>query len=206
MGKRGMSAEEKRAAMMRFFFEKKTFFHLKEVEKICSKEYGITSMSVKDVLQSLVDDDMVDSDKIGSSSYYWALPSKGLHTRKRKLERLNAELKDLEEKKVKLETGISAAKVDREETTQRKTLLGELEKEEKMNAQLKQKYASIQTCDPDALKAKATKSKQAKEAANRWTDNIFCAKSWAERKLGGSYNEKAFNMQMGIPQDFDYIE
>ena len=37
---------------------------------------GITSMSVKDVLQSLVDDGMVDTDKIGTSVYFWAFPSK----------------------------------------------------------------------------------------------------------------------------------
>ncbi len=34
------------------------------------------SMSVKDVLQSLVDDDMVDTDRIGTSNYFWAFPSK----------------------------------------------------------------------------------------------------------------------------------
>ena len=33
-------------------------------------------MSVKDVLQSLVDDGMVDSDRIGTSNYFWAFPSK----------------------------------------------------------------------------------------------------------------------------------
>ena len=34
------------------------------------------SMSVKDVLQSLVDDGLVDSDRIGTSNYFWAFPSK----------------------------------------------------------------------------------------------------------------------------------
>ena len=43
---------------------------------MCQKEKGITSMSVKDVLQSLVDDGMVDTDKIGTSVYFWAFPSK----------------------------------------------------------------------------------------------------------------------------------
>ena len=33
-------------------------------------------MSVKDILQSLVDDGMVDTDKIGTSVYFWAFPSK----------------------------------------------------------------------------------------------------------------------------------
>ena len=37
------------------------------------------SMSVKEILQSLVDDAMVDTDKIGTSVYFWAYPSKALH-------------------------------------------------------------------------------------------------------------------------------
>lgn len=32
--------------------------------------------SVKDVLQSLVDDGLVDSERIGTSNYFWAFPSK----------------------------------------------------------------------------------------------------------------------------------
>lgn len=37
-------------------------------------------MSVKEVLQSLVDDNLVDTDKIGTSIYFWAYPSKAMHT------------------------------------------------------------------------------------------------------------------------------
>ena len=51
--------EEKRKRMMEVFYEKKDVFQLKELEKICPKEKGITPMSVKEILQSLVDDNMV---------------------------------------------------------------------------------------------------------------------------------------------------
>lgn len=33
-------------------------------------------MSVKEILQSLVDDGLVDTDRIGTSNYFWAFPSK----------------------------------------------------------------------------------------------------------------------------------
>jgi hypothetical protein len=33
-------------------------------------------MAIKDVLQALVDDTLVDCEKVGSSNYYWAFPSK----------------------------------------------------------------------------------------------------------------------------------
>lgn len=41
---------------------------------------SVASMSVKEVLQSLVDDNLVDTDKIGTSIYFWAYPSKAMHT------------------------------------------------------------------------------------------------------------------------------
>jgi hypothetical protein len=54
--------------------------------------FSPAAMSVKEVLQSLVDDGMVDCERIGTSNYYWAFPSKALHARKRKLEALNSQV------------------------------------------------------------------------------------------------------------------
>lgn len=50
-------------------------------------------MTVKDVLQSLVDDNMVDCERVGTSNYYWAFPSKALHARKHKLEELQKQVR-----------------------------------------------------------------------------------------------------------------
>jgi len=49
-------------------------FSSQELEKIAPKEKGITEQSVKEVVQSLVDDGLVDTDKIGTSVYFWAFP------------------------------------------------------------------------------------------------------------------------------------
>ena len=38
--------------------------------------FYLVLQSVKDVLQSLCDDNLVDFDKIGSANFHWALPSK----------------------------------------------------------------------------------------------------------------------------------
>lgn len=73
-------------------------------------------MSVKDVLQSLVDDDMVECEKVGTSSFYWAFPSKATNARKRKLERLETAVKDSENERESTVEAIAAAKRSREET------------------------------------------------------------------------------------------
>ena len=49
-------------------------------------------MSVKDVLQSLVDDNMVDCERVGTSNYYWAFPSKAVHARKLRIEELEKQV------------------------------------------------------------------------------------------------------------------
>lgn len=48
--------------------------YFQELEKMAPKEKGVISQAVKDVVQSLVDDSMVDTEKIGTSVYFWAFP------------------------------------------------------------------------------------------------------------------------------------
>ncbi|KAG8921393.1 hypothetical protein FRC01_000268, partial [Tulasnella sp. 417] len=84
MAPRGLSAEEKRVKLLEIFHESKDFYQLKELEKLGPKLKGIVSQSVKDVLQSLVDDNLVCSDKIGTSNFFWSFPSaKGVMLQKK---------------------------------------------------------------------------------------------------------------------------
>ncbi|XP_067863995.1 meiotic nuclear division protein 1 homolog isoform X1 [Heptranchias perlo] len=202
--KKGLSVEEKRTRMMEIFFETKDVFQLKDLEKIAPKEKGITSMSVKEVLQSLVDDAMVDSDRIGTSNYFWAFPSKALHIRKQKLEHLESQLIEGTQKKQSLQQSIEKAKVGRQNTESRATMLKELEGLRHQRNQLKTELEKYQECDPEVIEEIRQINKVAKDAANRWTDNVYAIKSWAKKKFGFEQNQidKAF----GIPEDFDYIE
>ena len=111
--KRGLSLEEKRKAMLEIFYEKKEFFQLKDLEKIAPKEKGIVAQSVKDVLQSLVDDCMVDTEKIGTSVYFWSFPSKTASIRKQKLSYLEEKLDEVKKRKLDTEMKLNAAKVSR---------------------------------------------------------------------------------------------
>lgn len=71
MVKKGLSLEEKRAKVLAIFHEADEVFQLKEIEKLASKQ-GVVLQSVKEVVQSLVDDDMVHQDKIGIGNFLWA--------------------------------------------------------------------------------------------------------------------------------------
>ncbi|XP_040481420.1 meiotic nuclear division protein 1 homolog [Ursus maritimus] len=202
--KKGLSAEEKRARMMEIFFETKDVFQLKDMEKIAPKEKGITAMSVKEVLQSLVDDGMVDCERIGTSNYYWAFPSKALHARKRKLEVLESQLSEGNQKHASLQKSIEKAKIGRHETEERAMLAKELSSLRDQREQLKAEVEKYKECDPQVVEEIRQANKVAKEAANRWTDNIFAIKSWAKRKFG--FEENKIDKNFGIPEDFDYID
>ncbi|XP_065054303.1 meiotic nuclear division protein 1 homolog isoform X2 [Rhopilema esculentum] len=202
--KKGLSLEEKRTRLLDLFFETKDFYQLKELEKIAPKQKGITSMSVKDVLQSLVDDAMVDTERIGTSNYFWAYPSKALHARKRKIENLKSEVDELKKKVKRNEANLETANKGKEESSEREKLLASLEQKEKETQELKQKLERLRECDPEVLEEVKEKTLIAKESANRWTDNIFSVKTWCKRKF--AIEEAAINKNFGIPEELDYVE
>lgn len=106
-----MSKEEKKKAMLEIFYETKDFFQLKELEKIAPKEKGIVQGSVKEVLQELVDDGMVDTDKIGTLTYFWAFPSKAVNIKKQKLAQLQTRREELRKARAEVEAKLTKARV-----------------------------------------------------------------------------------------------
>lgn len=189
--------------MMEFFYEKKDVFQLKELEKLCQKEKGITSMTVKEVLQSLVDDGLVDTDKIGTSIYYWAFPSKASQKRKRKIEELQKSIEEAKAKKLALADMIKQTSMGREDTADRQSILAQVEERNAEKAALLAKLKQYEECDPEALEMMKQQAKAATEAANRWTDNIFAVKSWIKNKF--NFDEATINKQFSIPEDLDYV-
>ncbi|XP_055452569.1 meiotic nuclear division protein 1 homolog isoform X3 [Psammomys obesus] len=149
--KKGLSAEEKRTRMMELFFETKDVFQLRDLEKLAPREKGITAMSVKEVLQSLVDDGMVDCERIGTSNYYWAFPSKALHARKRKLEVLNSQLLEGNQKHANLQKSIEKARIGRQESEERAMLAKELSSFRDQREQLKAEVEKYRECDPQVV-------------------------------------------------------
>ena len=93
--KRGLTFEEKRQRMMTIFIEDKSFLHYKEIEKTAIKK-GIAFPSIKDVLESLLGDDMVELEKVGNSSFYFSLPSKMINAKKTKLINNKTEIERLQ--------------------------------------------------------------------------------------------------------------
>ncbi|VDD75452.1 unnamed protein product [Mesocestoides corti] len=189
--KRGLSLEEKREKMTEFFHEKKDFFTLKELERLCPKEKGIPSMTVKDVLMSLVYDGIVDTDKIENQ-------------RRKKIEDLRNELSQTESRLQSVLRALSEAKVGKEDTVDRVETISTLGANESLLQELNNELSQLQKYHPDRLHAVQSQTKTATESANRWTDNIFQVTCWAKEKFG--VDESTLLKQFRVPENFDYYD
>ncbi|KAI7871138.1 meiotic nuclear division protein 1 [Spinellus fusiger] len=201
MSRKGVSAEEKRKRLEALFHESGDFYQLKEVEKLGTKK-GIVSQAIKDVLQSLVDDGLVSTDRIGTSNYYWSFPATAAltHTRMRDLKRERDE--ELEKRKKLKETTdtLSSACQPSEE---REALLHQWKQAQQENKALLLALSPYKNNDPVMIKAKASASLRAKEAANRWTENLWTLQSYCVRTFG--IERSVLNEQFGLEDTLDTL-
>ncbi|KAF9159037.1 Meiotic nuclear division protein 1, partial [Mortierella sp. AD011] len=99
---------------------------------------SLVQQSVKDVLQSLVDDGLVTVEKIGTSNYYWSFPSAVQQSKKGKLQALRDEYQRLEKANAELEARIKKASSGREDSEQRQELMAKLLEAEAEDRRLQQ--------------------------------------------------------------------
>ena len=202
--RKGLSLDDKRQKIMEILIEKQEFYQLKEIEIISKKEKGLNPMQVKELVQSLVDDDMIDTDKIGISTYYWAFKSKLSAHKKLKLEKLTGEIYELEHQEKLLKSHLKSTKIGREENEEKVMILKELEDKSQETSSFQKELEELKDSDPSTWGAKEEETKLAMSGANRWTDNIFSVLSWCKTKF--NMDEKSLNNAFGIPEDLDYVE
>ncbi|KAL6061250.1 Meiotic nuclear division protein 1 [Balamuthia mandrillaris] len=202
--KKGLSYEEKRVRMLELFHETKSVYTLQELEKVAKKEKGIIPQAVKEVAASLVDDADVQLDKIGTSNYYWSFPSQNMIVKNNILHKLQAEVDALKRKLTEMQEQESTLLAGREESGERTAKLAHLAELQQRNDQLREELQKYSEFDPDMIADMEADTKEAVEAANRWTDNIFALRDWCNEKF--NIEKDAFDKNFGIPSEFDYLE
>ncbi|EMS64560.1 hypothetical protein TRIUR3_06065 [Triticum urartu] len=167
--KRGLSLEEKREQMLQIFYESQDFYLLKELEKMGPKK-GVISQSVKDVVQSLVDDDLVLRDKIGTSVYFWSLPSCAGNQLRTTYNKLESDLSNSKKRYMELLEQRDDLKRGREDTDEREDALEELKAVELRHKKLKRMLLR--------LPIRQLTDGQANIILNETSDNIFTLQQW----------------------------
>lgn len=198
--------EEKRGKMLEIFFESQDFFLLKELEKK-GPQKGVISQSVKDVVQSLLDDDLAFKDKIGTSVYFWSLPSKAGNQLRQMKRKLQEDLQAAKKRRGELETKLDETKKGREESAARNKLLAKLAELQKHNKSLKEELAQHAENDPELLEKKRTATIVARDSANRWTDNTFALQNWCNKMFEHAKDGLIdLYKEVGITEEFDYVD
>ncbi|XP_065850135.1 meiotic nuclear division protein 1 homolog [Euphorbia lathyris] len=204
--KRGLSLDEKREKMLQIFYDSQDFFLLKELEKSGPKK-GVISQSVKDVIQSLVDDDLVFKDKIGTSVYFWSLPSCAGNQLRNIYNKLETDLQSSRKRHAELLDQSTQLKKGREDSDEREEALSALKAIKNKHDELKEEMGQYADNDPAAIEEMRKAIEVAHAAANRWTDNIFTLRQWCSNTFPQA-KEQLENMyrEIGITDDFDYLE
>lgn len=162
------------------------------------------SQSVKEVLQSLVDDNLVSSDKCGVQTVFWCLPSTVTQQRRSKLESLKSSIVQKEARIKSLNISIDALSVGREESDEKSSILSAIENKRAEQEMLKGSIDRFASLDPESIRKMGEDIAVLKTGADRWTDNIYGIQSWVTNKF--SLEKAAFNKQFEIPEELDYIE
>ncbi|KAJ3283610.1 Meiotic nuclear division protein 1, partial [Rhizoclosmatium sp. JEL0117] len=68
---------------------------------------------------------------------------------------------------------------------------------------LKTELVQFKDCDPALIDAKEKAAVIARDAANRWTDNVFCLQSYCRDRFG--MDAATFCRNFQIPEEFDHI-
>jgi vacuolar-type H+-ATPase subunit I/STV1 len=181
MKKKGLSLEDKRRKMSEIFKDDPSFYHLKDIEKLGTKK-GITYQSIKDVLDSLVNDYLVETDKIGSSSFFWALPSKIYHIKKTQMEKNIQALSTDDATIESLTEKIQESKAVRKETDERAANLEELDQMIVNKEELIAKIDSYQKNDPERYQNILSDTKLFVTLTEMMKDNIMGIQQWMKTK------------------------
>eukprot|EP00962_Isochrysis_galbana_P023419 scaffold7079_cov128-Isochrysis_galbana.AAC.1 len=208
-GKKGVSADEKKQRMLSMFHSSRAVYAMKDVEREAPK-LGIISNAVKDVLKELICDDLVLEDKVGVSTYYWSFPGQA-GSKKR------AELANLRQQTAVLRAQVGQLKAQQaEQAKQRAQETGgrdesadiasvscAIEALKQDEARLDGQLKAADMAGVLDLRQRIRDVPALKEAANRWTDNVFEVR----KKFIDLFQmePKAVDKEFGI-DGLDYLE
>ena len=180
--KRGMSLEEKRQVRLGLFKNDLSFFHYKEIEKY-SVQDKISCMIVKEILEGLVADNFVETEKIGSSSFYWSLPSRVYSAKQKNLERLKGQIETLNGEIESTQQKIEENKALRRGTEERQKKLEDLDNLNKRTEECHKVLSKFEKNDPERYDKLKKDNKILIDLYENWTDNISTIEQWLRSKF-----------------------
>ncbi|PFH51473.1 hypothetical protein AMATHDRAFT_142456, partial [Amanita thiersii Skay4041] len=203
---KGLSFEDKRSKLLEIFYETKDFYQLKELERLGPKMKGIVSQSIKEVLQSLVDDGFVQTDKIGSSNFFWSFPSQQGVKAQMQIASLTEIQNRHRQQLFELQTTIEEESSARTESELRNQSLQKLADLREELYDFEDKLAVYKEQDPTKFAALKRAAFLAREAVLRWTviDNYGMLLTFFTRQNAGLDADEV-RRYLGIEENYEEI-
>ena len=192
--------------MLAMFHRDCAVYTKKEVEKAASKE-GIVAGAIEGVLKELVGDSLVHEGKISGQLFYWSFPGERATQLRQELASARAE----SERRAQQITSLQQQERQlRKEHGQSEEQAAALKAQESLLNEVRQAEANA-IAEAEQLKKQAAQNLHVrkkdipvlKEAANRWTDNLFMMRQHCIDKCG--MDPKAIDAMLGTDK-IDYVD
>ncbi|SCM08014.1 meiotic nuclear division protein 1, putative [Plasmodium chabaudi chabaudi] len=201
MKKKGKSNEDKKLILYDIMLESESFFILKELEALAPKK-GIRSIFVKDLVQQLIDDNKIKSEKVGAQNVFWILKTEESSILQNKYQELKDKQEEYEEmakveKEIyaKLENSLSLKNDELKDLlTEVKNVLDSIEIK-------KTELDKLKKTDIRQIEKMKIQSNFATESIERWNNNIFLLKQWIQDRTKNSGD--IVDRLLGIKDIFD---
>jgi hypothetical protein len=188
--RKGMSADDKLTTILKIYHDKLEPFNLKEIENLASKA-GVVLQTVKDVNQMLVDDSLVNSDKIGAANIFWSFPSKMFKDQQLQQFKLQKQIEHIQKSCQTLNDTIDTARAKRCSSDRASNMKSYVELQLQIK-HLDEQLKIHKNNDPVEIEKVQSQAKMCKESADRWVDNLLGIKKYLTKKKGMSGKEVHF--------------
>ena len=189
--KKGLSLEDKRQILLKLFKGSGSFFHYKDIEKHCTQN-KLSFMIVKDLLAGITADNLLETEKIGSSSFYWSLPNRIYDAKKKQLEREISNIENSKNEISNLKQKIEENKAIRVENDERKKNLEELAELNRQKKEYEKILKDFENKDPEKYEQLISTTENMGQLNSFWIDNIFIVEQWMKNKRPDIDFEKIF--------------
>ncbi|EWS71873.1 Mnd1 family protein (macronuclear) [Tetrahymena thermophila SB210] len=203
---KGLSAQEKQKAILEIFFETRDIFNKEEIEKEAKKKRINNPQDVQDILKVLVQDNLINKDKVGIGSFFWSFPNE-------KKEEMVKVINGLDEKMIQLNQKIQETeiKIQMEQSLRtsddRDDLLSQHQNLKKTVEQKLKQVNLLKRNDPKRVQEMKNKIEQYRILANLWGDNIEALLSFLKKKFYMNAQDlKNYKEVFEIDQEIEYIE
>ncbi|EFA79759.1 meiotic nuclear division protein 1 [Heterostelium album PN500] len=200
--KKGLSDEEKKEKLKKFFYDSSNVYSSKDVESEASEATGIPMIAVRETIKLMVADGIVQTDKLGASTFYWAFPSFERNQAKNKNDELTKAIADIKERIASETKKNETLKQERIESDERTNNLERIKELEAQSVKLNEELAGY--ADVETMEEMKKELKIAVEAVNRNTDNIDALRSFCDKKWGVAKEDFYKNFQ--IDPNMEYLE